>query len=111
MITIHDVKNPKPEDLSPFYDSRLRDWDVIAVKGAPDVVLGLCTDYQTQADETRPLTPGKRAEILAANDAMTSDALRVLAWPIASSTTSRTTSKRSRPRASSATSSSPGWWG
>ncbi len=78
MITIHDVKNPKPEDGSPFQDEKLRNWDVIAVKGAPDVVLQLCTRYQDCGDHPQPLTPEKRAEILAANDAMTSEALRVL---------------------------------
>ncbi|MBI1854320.1 MAG: HAD-IC family P-type ATPase, partial [Chloroflexi bacterium] len=78
MITVHDVRNPKPEDPSPFYDKKIRNWDVIAVKGAPDVVLDLCTRYQTMKDESKPLTPRKRKEIAAANDAMTKDALRVL---------------------------------
>ncbi len=78
MITIHDVRNPQPEDASPFRDDQLRDWDVIAVKGAPDVVLELCTRYQAMSDESRPLTPEVRAGIIAANDEMTKDALRVL---------------------------------
>jgi Ca2+-transporting ATPase len=78
MITIHDVKNPQPADASPFMDQKQRNWDVIAVKGAPDVVLQLCTHYQDCSDHPQPLTEEKRAEILAANDAMTSDALRVL---------------------------------
>ncbi|HEY5983689.1 MAG TPA: cation-translocating P-type ATPase, partial [Anaerolineales bacterium] len=80
MITIHDVKNPQPGDPSPFYDKQQLDWDVIAVKGAPDVVLGLCTDYQTMEDKTEPLTEEVRARILAANDAMTKDALRALGF-------------------------------
>ncbi len=78
MVTVHDVREPRPEDISPFYDDHLRDWDVIAVKGAPDVILDLCTRYQTMDDVSRPLTEAKRREILAANDAMTADALRVL---------------------------------
>ncbi len=78
MITIHDVKNPKPEDASPFHDKKERNKDVIAVKGAPDVVLEFCTRYQTINDVPRPLTPKKRKEIMLANDAMTRDALRVL---------------------------------
>ncbi|HTP01776.1 MAG TPA: cation-translocating P-type ATPase [Anaerolineales bacterium] len=78
MITIHDVKNPRPDDASPFRDRRQQDWDVIAVKGAPDVVLELCTRYQTRADQAKPLTAAMRAEILAANDSMTDAALRVL---------------------------------
>jgi len=78
MITIHDVANPTADDLSPFYDDKLRGWDVIAVKGAPDVMLDLCTRYQTIDDESRPLDEAARQRILAANDAMTQDALRVL---------------------------------
>ena len=41
MITIHDVRDPKSTDPSPFYDEKHKDWDVIAVKGAPDIVLEL----------------------------------------------------------------------
>ena len=78
MITVHDVKHPKPEDASPFYDKIGAEWDVIAVKGAPDVVLEFCTHYQTMNDVPRRLTPKKRKEIMPANDDMTEDALRVL---------------------------------
>jgi len=78
MITVHDVKHPEPGDASPFYDMNVLDWDVIAMKGAPDVVLGLCSHYQTIKDVSRPLTDEKRREIIAANDAMTRNALRVL---------------------------------
>ncbi|HEY5729869.1 MAG TPA: HAD-IC family P-type ATPase, partial [Anaerolineales bacterium] len=31
MITIHDVHHPDPNDLSPFYDEKNKDWDVIAM--------------------------------------------------------------------------------
>jgi Ca2+-transporting ATPase len=78
MVTIHDIKNPSPNDASPFYDGKLRDWDVIAVKGAPDVVLNLCTHYQTIDDKNRVLNKTIRKRILDANDSMTEDALRVL---------------------------------
>ncbi|MFH1183774.1 MAG: cation-translocating P-type ATPase [Chloroflexota bacterium] len=78
MITVHDVKHPEPGDPSPFYDMNVLDWDVIAMKGAPDVVLGLCSHYQTIKDMAEPLTDDKRREVLDANDAMTRDALRVL---------------------------------
>jgi Ca2+-transporting ATPase len=79
MVTVHEVSDPQPQDISPFYDEELRNWDVIAVKGAPDVVLGLCTRYQTMSDESQQLTDEQRQRILAANDQMTQDALRVLA--------------------------------
>jgi Ca2+-transporting ATPase len=78
MITIHDVFAPRPDDPSPFTDERHKSWDVIAVKGAPDVVLEFCTQYQNMDDEPVPLGPALRERILAANDVMTKDALRVL---------------------------------
>jgi Ca2+-transporting ATPase len=78
MITIHDVRHPKPQDPSPFYDERHKNWGVIAVKGAPDIVLELCTLYQGMDDRPRELTREVRERILAANDAMTREALRVL---------------------------------
>jgi Ca2+-transporting ATPase len=78
MVTIHDIKEPRSTDASPFYDGQLQGSDVIAVKGAPDVVLKLCKSYQTIDDKTRPLDNSMRQRILDANDAMTADALRVL---------------------------------
>ena len=79
MVTIHDVAVPRAGDPSPFTtDDKFLDWDVIAVKGAPDVVLDLCTQYQDRNDKPRPLDGETRRRILAANDEMTRDALRVL---------------------------------
>jgi len=78
MITVHSIVDPRPEDPSPFYNTNHLNWDVVAVKGAPDVVLKLCTQYQTMDDKAAPLTDEMRKSILAANDAMTRDALRVL---------------------------------
>ena len=78
MITIHTVAAPHPDDPSPFYDNENKDWNVIAVKGAPDVVLELCTRYMGMDDKPRPLTKETKDRVLAANDAMTRDALRVL---------------------------------
>ncbi len=78
MITVHSVEKPHPEDISPFYDNKYKGWDVIAVKGAPDVVLGLCTQYLGMDDQPRPMDDAARQRILDANDAMTKDALRVL---------------------------------
>ena len=78
MITINDVDVPRVEDLSPFTDERYRNWDIITVKGAPDMVLNLCTQYQGMDDNVLPLTDAARNRILAANDSMTKNALRVL---------------------------------
>ena len=46
-------------------------------KGAPDIVLSLCTSYLDNG-EVKPMTEEKRKEILAANKAMADKALRVL---------------------------------
>jgi P-type Ca2+ transporter type 2C len=59
-------------------DRKMQDWDVVAVKGAPDVVLKLCTAYQAVDDRVLPLDEPARKRILDANDCMTTDALRVL---------------------------------
>ncbi len=78
MVTVHSIVKPVHDDPSPFYNNQHLDWDVIAVKGAPDVVLKLCSQYQRMDDTTAPLTEEIRKSILGANDAMTKDALRVL---------------------------------
>jgi len=80
MITIHDVDNPSPNDPSPFYDEKQKGWDIIAMKGAPDIVLTLCSKYQGMDDKPRDLTDDMRNKILVANDTMTKDALRVLGF-------------------------------
>ena len=79
MVTIHDIHEPSSNDVSPFTDNKLQGWDVIAVKGAPDLVLDLCTSYQTVDDNSNPMSEAIRQRIRDANDAMTQDALRVLA--------------------------------
>ncbi|MBN2547520.1 MAG: cation-translocating P-type ATPase [Anaerolineales bacterium] len=78
MITIHRIAKPRAEDISPFYDERNREWYVITAKGAPDLVLNLCSQYQRIDDHTAPLDEAQRKRVLEANDAMTQDALRVL---------------------------------
>jgi len=79
MTTIHKILSPQPEDASPFYDGRLRGWEVAAIKGAPDVILDLCTYYQCMDDTSKPLTDRVRKRILDANVHMAKQALRVLA--------------------------------
>jgi Ca2+-transporting ATPase len=78
MVTIHDVATPRLEDPSPFTNDRHKNWDVIAVKGAPDVVLELCTQYQARNDQPFSLDEQAHQRILAANEEMTRGALRVL---------------------------------
>jgi len=79
MVTIHAVEEPEVEDISPLEeDDEKREWHIVAVKGAPDVVVDLCSHVQTMNNDDQKLTDERRQEILAANDAMTGNALRVL---------------------------------
>ncbi|MEW6717672.1 MAG: cation-translocating P-type ATPase [Chloroflexota bacterium] len=79
MVTVHAVHDPRPEDISPFYDHKQHRWHVITVKGAPDMVLDLCTHYQGMDDNALQLDQMTRQSILAANDKLTHQALRVIA--------------------------------
>jgi Ca2+-transporting ATPase len=77
MVTIHAINDPHKEDLSPFAEQTAHDYAVV-IKGAPDVVLNLCTHYQSIDDTIIPLDDSARQRILQANDLMTKDALRVI---------------------------------
>jgi P-type Ca2+ transporter type 2C len=78
MLTLHELRDPRPEDISPIYEQEKRSWKAILVKGAPDLVLNHCTNYQGMDDRVVPLDEPQRMRILIANDQMTQDALRVL---------------------------------
>jgi len=78
MVTFHRVEDPHTEDISPFLENHPKE-NVIVVKGAPDVILDLCSHYQRMDDEMVALEESMRQKILAANDEMTQKALRVLA--------------------------------
>jgi len=78
MLTLHTVRDPKPEDISPFYNDKKKEWYVVTVKGAPDLVLDHCTQLQRMDDSITSLGDAERMKILAANDRMTQKALRVL---------------------------------
>jgi Ca2+-transporting ATPase len=79
MVTVHGLVAPSDDDISPVYGAGKKQWYAVAVKGAPDEVLKLCTSIQSMDDRsTRPLNESARAAVLAANDAMTEKALRVL---------------------------------
>ncbi len=79
MTTVHRIQEPRPDDASPFYDDKLQEWEVAAIKGAPDVVLELCTQYQNINDQAAPLSNEMRTRILQVNETMAQQALRVLA--------------------------------
>ncbi len=78
MVTIHAIREPHPDDASPFTTEKVSGY-AVTVKGAPDVVLGLCSRYQRLDDVSEPLTPTMREAIMRANDELTGQALRVLA--------------------------------
>ena len=80
MITVHDIRQPDPNDLSPFYDEQKKNWNVITVKGAPDIVLNLCARYQDIYGTPQSMNEEVRKRIIFANETMTKDALRVLAF-------------------------------
>lgn len=80
MTTLHEVAAPSRKDLSPFTDEDpKRRWHAVAVKGAPDIILDLCSQYQKMDNSHAPLTQEAREQILEANHQMANDALRVIA--------------------------------
>jgi len=78
MTTIHALCDVADDDPSPFRDEDQGKFHVAIVKGAPDLVLELCT-HQLRRKGVAPLTPADRQVILDANSAMARAALRVLA--------------------------------
>ncbi|MBN2555582.1 MAG: cation-translocating P-type ATPase [Anaerolineales bacterium] len=78
MTTVHKIQDPNALDASPFNDESKLNWEFAAIKGAPDIVLELCTHYQKIDDSSAPLTDAIRDQILAANEGMAQNALRVL---------------------------------
>lgn len=78
MVTIHEIEEPDPADISPFNDNTHLKNYAIAIKGAPDLVLTLCDSYLSMDGTHQPLNDAVRNQITKANDEMTQDALRVL---------------------------------
>jgi Ca2+-transporting ATPase len=79
MTTVHKILKPRPEDPSPFTSDEFQEWEIAAIKGAPDVILDLCTHYQKVDDSTVSMTDERREDILEANASLARAALRVLA--------------------------------
>ncbi len=81
MSTVLDIVAPQPGDPGPFRENSGAPGKlyVTTCKGAPDLVLQLCTHYHCVDDETAALTEDMRSRIVAANAAMAREALRVLA--------------------------------
>jgi len=79
MVTFHLVENPRADDFSHYYDDSMRGRNLMAIKGAPEVVLPLCRSYQAMNDQPRKLDKEFMDKVQQATDAMTRDSLRVLA--------------------------------
>ena len=77
MTTVHDLEPAGKQNISPLPGGGKNNY-VAITKGAPDLVLDCCTHILT-ADGPAPLTDAKRQEVLDANAAQASQALRVLA--------------------------------
>ena len=58
-------------------DAERRERLLVFSKGAPDVLLALCTD-ELHGEQPRPLTPERRSQIKAVNEALAGAALRTL---------------------------------
>jgi Ca2+-transporting ATPase len=78
MVTIHAIANPSKTDISPFDNQEKPAGYIVAVKGAPDVVLDLCRHRLNMENQPVELSAELRQQVLDANDQMTSRALRVL---------------------------------
>jgi P-type Ca2+ transporter type 2C len=80
MLTVHAIMQPDQHDMSPIYDENQREWFAINVKGAPDIVLNLCSSGLRMNDQdTYAMDGAARQRILDANERMTGEAMRVLA--------------------------------
>ncbi|MEJ5198132.1 MAG: cation-translocating P-type ATPase, partial [Anaerolineae bacterium] len=79
MTTIHDMRSSRFSAEKARWEQLLGDKRYLAiVKGAPDLVLSLCTHIYRDG-KVVPLTPADRQIILDKNAALASNALRVLA--------------------------------
>jgi Ca2+-transporting ATPase len=58
-------------------DTEQQQRGIVFTKGAPDVLLTRC-NFELVGEEPRPLTPGRRAEILQVNETLAGEALRTL---------------------------------
>ena len=65
-LTVHGIDAPSATDSSPFADDSHRQAMAVTMKGAPDVVLRLCTHCQTLDDRVVPLHSHKFAARLQA---------------------------------------------
>eukprot|EP00051_Salpingoeca_urceolata_P005163 m.70822 g.70822 ORF g.70822 m.70822 type:complete len:1076 (-) comp14099_c1_seq1:169-3396(-) len=68
----------KKKRMSTLIRSRAGDEKILHVKGASEVVLGLCTQYINEQGDIVDLDEGHRAELVARIEKMATDALRTL---------------------------------
>jgi Ca2+-transporting ATPase len=79
MVTVHSIEQPELVKLAPVSCEKNASMHVVAIKGAPDIVLDLCSQWQAMNEKNPQLLDQRQKEkILLANDDLTQDALRVL---------------------------------
>jgi Ca2+-transporting ATPase len=79
MITLHAIEQPELIPLAPVNCDENAGMHVVTIKGAPDVILPLCTQWQhLDKNKIQAMDEKTHNAILAANDAMTTESLRVL---------------------------------
>jgi len=79
MITLHAIEQPELIPLAPVNCDENAGMHVVTIKGAPDVILSLCTQWQhLDKNQIQAMDEKTHNAILAANDAMTTESLRVL---------------------------------
>jgi P-type Ca2+ transporter type 2C len=78
MITIHKIQYPEKKQIPLLSEKENRNLCLVTVKGAPDIVLTLCNQYLSTDNKNYPLDETTKMQILAANNSMGEDALRVI---------------------------------
>jgi len=77
MLTVHAIEDQfNTEDLASQGANTAK--YLVAVKGAPDLVLEQCTHWLSTTNHPKILDESQRMRIMSANDSLTQDALRVL---------------------------------
>ncbi len=80
MSTIHSIIDTNMLPISPIKKAQFTGDYVIAVKGAPDIVLSDCAYYLDNDYHVKPMDDAKKQAVLDAIDSMTKKALRVLGF-------------------------------
>lgn len=79
MVTVNAIEDPELVPLAPVNCSEHAGLHIVTIKGAPDVILPLCSHWQhLDKNQIQAMEKKERDAILAANDTMTAESLRVI---------------------------------